>query len=285
MALSRYQLIDAYTLEELQREYQNADAKGRIRLLKKFSRNDQVPPFEIVRLAREDPQVEVRQWIARHGKSLPEAWANSPAERYQRRTAGHGESLPETGLGNDPDPFVRACLRENPHVFGSIFFEDWKEYFHEATPLERLALVRNPNVNEELIEKIFDSDDKELDIDLAARMKLVCAFLTNTEFLTKQAIEAGLTGDPLTPTDSDIWTSGWSSHSAGKFLSTLWEYASKWPQEARYWLLYVYQYVPCPDETKAKIYQTVLTPQTEDKRPRQELEENEELKEDEERDE
>jgi len=33
MALSRYAVIDAYTSEELRREYQASDAKGRVRLL------------------------------------------------------------------------------------------------------------------------------------------------------------------------------------------------------------------------------------------------------------
>ena len=198
MALSRYQLIDAYTLEELRREYQNAGAKGRIRLLQKFHKNNQVLPSEIVRLAVEDPHVEVRQWLARHGKALNLMLAlTDDSDDLKVESFGNR-------LRNDPDPFVHACLRENPNVFGSIFFKDWKEYFHDATPFERLALVRNPKVNEELIEKIFDPDDKELDIDLVARRGLNFAFLTNTEYLAKRVTEAGLSGDPLTLTASDI---------------------------------------------------------------------------------
>jgi len=36
MALSRYLVPDDYTLEELRREYQQTDAKGRIQLLKRL---------------------------------------------------------------------------------------------------------------------------------------------------------------------------------------------------------------------------------------------------------
>ena len=64
MTLHRYTFPDAYILEELQRAYQVADTKGRIRLLRKLYRGEQRAPFEIALLAVEDPQVEVRQWIA-----------------------------------------------------------------------------------------------------------------------------------------------------------------------------------------------------------------------------
>ncbi len=69
MELSRYTFPDDYVVEELRRKYHNSDAKGRIRLLKKLYRHDHRPLFEIALLAVEDAHVEVRQWIARHGKS------------------------------------------------------------------------------------------------------------------------------------------------------------------------------------------------------------------------
>jgi len=65
--LSRYATHDVYILEELRRLYQSSDANGRIHLLKKLYRNRRIAPFEIALLAVEDPNVDVRQWIARHG--------------------------------------------------------------------------------------------------------------------------------------------------------------------------------------------------------------------------
>lgn len=292
MALSRYQLIDAYTREELRREYQASNAKGRVRLLPGLYQEG-VPPYEITLMAVEDPNVEVRQWIARNGKYLDYRDRGSINERSEAVEAARAILKPdgdpllhespdrnlESRLIHDPAPFVRACLRENPGVFDVFgFISHWKEYFHEATHLERLALVRNPAVSADLIEKIFDPADTELDIDLVARRELIFAFLTNTEFLVKQAKKAGLTGNPLDMLPYDYWEAN--------FLSRLWEHASKWTDPWFQIAQMVYRYVPAADETKAKIYhRTMPTPQTGDKRPRQEPEENEELKEDEEGDE
>ncbi len=63
-------------------------------------------------------------------------------------------------LKNDPDPFVRACLRENSDVFFRRHLSlgtEWEEYFRGATRLERLALMRNPEIIQakKLIETIF----------------------------------------------------------------------------------------------------------------------------------
>jgi len=241
MTLSRYAITDAYTLEELRREYQTSDAKGRVRLLEKLYEGEQVASYEIALLAVEDPNVEVRQWMARHGKGLQQDLVDR--------------------LKNDSEPFVRACLRENPAVFAS-FFHHWKEYFDEATHLERLALVRNPKVTEDIsllhhavIEKIFDPEDKELPIDLKERRELVLAFLTNNEALARVAEDAGfgkLSGMERLLRNPEA---GAAEYSANRFLSRLWELASTWPKESG--IPYaVYRYVPTNDETKAKIYKT-----------------------------
>src|ERR1700730_7025484 len=96
MPLSRYSVPDAYTLEELRREYQTQDIKGRIGLLERLYKDDTVPPDEIILMALEDPDVNVRQWIACHAKYL------------ERNLIDR--------LKNDSDPLVRARLRENPAI-------------------------------------------------------------------------------------------------------------------------------------------------------------------------
>jgi hypothetical protein len=65
-AITRYEAIDDYTLEELRREYLGSDGQGRIRLLTELYAQTR-PPFEIARLAGEDPDPRVRAWIARNG--------------------------------------------------------------------------------------------------------------------------------------------------------------------------------------------------------------------------
>ena len=224
--LSRYEVPDAYILEELKRDYQSSDVRGRIRLLKKL----RFPPYEIARMAVEDPHVEVRQWIARNGEKLD----------YDESNLGER-------LKNDPDPFVRACLRENPDAFGVVgLVLDSKELFQEATHLERLALVRNPSVPNSLIEKIFNMEDNELGISIEQRKELALAFLSNREALEKNAIVAGLNGeggslDALTHLG------------ACRFFETLWGYSSKWPKKSSIRHA-VFKSVPTEDEVKAKVY-------------------------------
>lgn len=203
MQRTRYSAIDVYTLEELWREYQASEPRGRIRLLKKLYRDDRRPPYEIAQMAVEDPHVEVRQWMARYGRSLDyreqgirflpdvhEAGPETESEGGSGKKCEIEWRFPERDLAarlkNDPDLFVRACLRENPEVFNAYSYEAWREYFLEATHLERLALLRNTKIRnaDELIQKIFDKDDQELGIDPEARQQLAWAYLTNAKAMS-----------------------------------------------------------------------------------------------------
>lgn len=233
MALYRYAAIDAYTLEELRHEYKNSDIKGRIRL---FKRMGYYAPYEIALLALED--VELRQWMARHATRLDyRGWDPHTHERIEQP-----ERNLEDRLKHDPDPFVRACLCENPQVFGVFdFISNWKSYFHESTHLERLALARNPNVCNELIERIFDPEDTELGIGINERSELVKAYLTNADRVRRSYLR------------SDYGFTEWH-------FSKLWEFISEWPDVTTSPQGSVYYYLGAEDGTKAKIYQACDEP-------------------------
>jgi hypothetical protein len=270
MVLVRYAVIDRYTLEELRREYQGSDAKGRIHLLEKLYESNSLPPFEIALLAVEDEHVEVRQWIARHGKSLDYRDVGSINERSEileviRGMTGKQSSGPDQDplaafnlanqLKNDSDPFVRACLRENPNVFSQWASGRWTDFFTGSAHLERLALVRNPNVDTDLIKKIFDPEDKELGITLEDRIKLVFAFLSNNEVLYRLEARADLPGAKPSLVEAEFDPgSGWGWAMANKFLGTLWELATRWPRESGVPYM-TYRHVPVDDDVKAQIYE------------------------------
>ena len=237
MALSRHGIIDSYTLEELRREYQNTDAKGRISLLKKLYGEGQIPPYEIARLAVEDQDVQVRQWIAKNGE-----WLDYRDSQYvdKQLVYKYPDRNLKDRLKNDPDPFVRACLRENPAAFRSWDAAEWYAHFWEATHLERLALVRNPEVHEDLIECIFDHEATELGIDLQQREQLVLAFLSNEEAIRNS------------------YRQEYKGLGTERF-SKLWRLASKWPESVSVQYA-VYRYLGAKDETKAEIYQACDKP-------------------------
>ncbi len=235
MALSRYARQDPYTVGELRRKYESSDAKGRIRLLRRLERKVGIPS-EITELAVSDENSQVRQWIARFGHI-------------------HGEQ--EERLKQDPDEFVRACLWES-----SILSEfwDWQKSFECASHLQRLAMVRNPHIDDELIEKVFDLDNQEFGLDMGARQQLASAFLTNERALDRGQISFS------------EWNRRFGRDDAGGFVhlhtkarnhyERLWALAAKWPSAqfefgVRYW---VYRYVGAGDRTKAETYRACGVP-------------------------
>lgn len=237
-AFSRYGKLDAYTLEELRREYRDASAKHRIHLLRRLSSGEgtsqsrDVIPEEIATLAVEDPSAEVRAWVARHGNYLDDRF--------------------EDTLRKDPDPFVRACLRENSTAFAWTWPDQWDAEFRTATHLERLALMRNPETKwaTTLIEKIFDHEDSELGLDITQRKALVLAFLTNVAAMrwSRKLDPKDFVGNPA---------AGSTIYSNRTHYSKLWELTAKWPEPIG---IVVYRYMGAPDETKARIYRTATDP-------------------------
>lgn len=262
MDLARYDANDAYILEELRREYQASDAKGRIRLLKRLHRAapNMGVPLVVALMALEDPHVEVRQWIARHGESLTSgadptlsllATVLEPLGGFQP-----GEDTLADKLKNDPDPFVRACLRENPEVFNFILADSWKQAFAEATHLERLALMRNPKVHAGLIERVFDCEDNELGVAPNERSELVMAYLTNAEALKPSR---GLGTRDWPEKAATFWESGdW--HAIERHFSRLWTLIAKWPGDTGDIQSWVYRVVGAPDQTRAEIYRSCDVP-------------------------
>ena len=214
MPHSRYSAADAYILEELKRQYEYSDTKGRIRLLRKMYRRYSPPPDILALLAIEDPSTEVRQWIARFGSSLNQNMRDR--------------------LESDPDPFVRACLRENPRPY-LYRWEIWRKEFDRATHLERLGLVRNPLVGAELIEPLFDPNDQQLKITMEERKELIVAFLTNAEALNLDQ------GDRL------------------KLGDKIWPLAFRWPVGG-FTIPEIIWHVPAGDNAKADVYRSCQDP-------------------------
>jgi hypothetical protein len=250
MALSRYTVIDAYTLEELRRQYRSSDVPGRIRFLAQFRKADDGPrvstealPFDIVFSAAQDDNVEVRQWIARNGCFDMQNFVQSLVD---------GVSDPIDAIVNhlksDPDPFVRACLYENQALFG---LGNAEAAFGNATHLERLALVRNPALVRatKLIQRLFDPDNTELEINLDQRRELALAFISNPEAQRDSRCNGGLfgSGQRIGPGDN------WALYESSNHWSSIWRLAAKWSPESLV-AHYVYENIFTDDATKEEVY-------------------------------
>jgi hypothetical protein len=121
-------------------------------------------------------------------------------------------------------------------------------------------MVRNPHVDNELIEKIFDPDDQELGLDMNARHELACAFLTN-----EQALDRGQTSYSdwcarVTPDDASGFID--LQRSDRQHYDKLWSLAAKWPsvdleRGIKYW---IYRFVGADDKMKAEVYRACKEP-------------------------
>ena len=240
MEFDRYDFSDPYIDEELARSYKRADARGRMDLLSRIAgrqdKNRKSLPYVLALLAVEDEYVEVREWIARHGRYLDysDSWSGTrkdPKDNLEER------------LKLDPDPFVRACLRENSTVFcAGLIPRTAIEDFKNSSHLERLGLMRNPCIDPDLVEMVFAYDDQGLGVTYEERKQLVCAFLTNQSAVSRSY-------------NSSYTYRGEYIHADAQHFSKLWRLISKWPiQKGDNVASAVYVALGAPDSTKAEIY-------------------------------
>jgi hypothetical protein len=242
-------------MAELRARYAAADSRGRVRLLKSFRRDplknrldDPDLPRALALLAVQDPDPEVRRWMARHGRLDYDD--NCDDDDKQAGGSPRAGSNLIAQIMADPDRLVRAALRENP---GWHPAESWEDEFARCQPLERLALVRHAHVGYGLIQKIFDLSNDELPrLDIETRTQLARAFLTNQIALAtaERTAELHRYGEDYYPLGDLL-----SKQEAREFLTRLWTFASLWPKDSGI-PDQVYRHVGVPDKVKAKIYTT-----------------------------
>ena len=241
MKLSRYTFLDDYILAELIREYEASDSRGRIQLLERLYQDGAIPPFEIARMAMIDSSAQVRHWIAKCGRHFDYRVNRIPENDNDRENSER--NLAEL-FEKENDPFIKACLRENPHFFDALTrIPDWKEFFSKLTHLERLAAVRNPNLDKEIIEAILDPDDRHLTLSTAQREELGRAIFTNSKFIADTNME------------TEDFRDGYIWYLNDKHRSTLWKLAAKWPPDSAIpWL--IYRFIGAEDETRAQAFRS-----------------------------
>jgi len=128
---------------------------------------------------------------------------------------------------------------ENDHLFSFWKGEEWIEAFKKCDWVCRLALMRNGKVGRDLLEKIFNYEDKDLKLKEDQKVELICALLSNPK--------------KVEDSQRDLFDffDGFDDYSTSEEYKKLWELLSKWPETNRAHFL-VYEYLGCRD-TKLKV--------------------------------
>lgn len=222
----RYSVMDAYLQEELKRKYQHGNVEQRIRLLESIKHIPEI----LCEMAVADEHVQVRQWTAHNARYLDEKSKNK--------------------ILKDSDELVRASFFENPHLFRPCPGGAWITAFKKATWIERCAMVRNPNVSIQLIERIADCNDKELKLSKEEKKELMAAFATNEEHIMnsgKNLYDFFQYDEPSPPSVLDVFR-GKSEY------NKLWQLMSEWEKTYGFGVSIFYENIGCEDAVKANIF-------------------------------
>lgn len=154
----RYDCLDKYMIAELKNEYSSRNLREKISFLSKISKNHQgYLPEPLEELAINDDDIVLRRWLV---KNISLNTKN--AEKFYK----------------DKDELVRAGMYEKQYNSFS-HGEELYDFFNKLTLIEKLAFIRNPHVQSELIELLFEYHDKKLKLSPEERWQLVEAYLSN----------------------------------------------------------------------------------------------------------
>lgn len=166
MALGRYRFRDAYTEAELIATFRDLLPHDRLKMLKRLAKKYQLPLGLIERAATDESGL-IRAWVARTISDL------GRCEEKERATKVY------QALSKDPDEYVRAaCLESEMLVWSG---REAISIFKALGHMDRLALMRNPQVPDDVILAIFDREDRQLGLVETERFELIFAFLSNGE--------------------------------------------------------------------------------------------------------
>jgi hypothetical protein len=200
------------------------------------------PEFLDVVFADESPCV--RTWAAAHLQTV------------------FGERNYETALLSDPYPIVGAALWSNPMwrnpesqrlpwaKFPAVNWrisENWKERFRGMTNLERLGLMRNPELSTHFVVALMETPSEELNISRVEHAEVLVTAAMNPKLINSSRLSG-----------RQSWVvNDWPNEPIEEYAQ-MWELGvNKWMDQSRvpYFFLKFIQTTP---KMKVAIYQTLL---------------------------
>ena len=158
----------------------------------------------------------------------------------------------EPALLEDSEPIVRAALWSNPRCkrlpfWFSIIQKGWKEQLQVISQLERLGIMRNPELSESFVVCLMEASSEELNMTREQHGELLRAAATNPDLIY---------GSRTTGRKS--WVGG------GEGNSVFEEYGRMWELCIEQWLdqptvpFYFFRYIQTTPEVKLATYKRLL---------------------------
>lgn len=186
----------------------------------------------------------VRAWAASHLYTEYTDYTDSENPREVRNY--------EPILLRDSEPLVRAALWSNPKCkrlpWGLVHLsEGWKEHIRGISQLERLGLMRNPELGMQYVVALLETPSNELGIARKEHAEVLCAAAVNPN-LIRDSRFCGRKG----------WIGGGEGNPPFKEFGTMWTLClEKWMDEYLVPFLF-FTYVQTTPEIKLAVYTRLL---------------------------
>jgi hypothetical protein len=237
-----YRDPDAYATRMFMSEYRAIrDPLQRKEFLRELIKAEVWMEAEFLDLVYGDENAHVRAWAAAH---LYTDYTNSDDHRVIRNY--------EPRLLEDPDPLVRAALWSNPKCqqlpWSMISIaENWKERFRAMSPLERLGLMRNPDLSMHYVVALLDTASEELHISRDE----------HAEILRAAAVNPDLVGSSRR-TGRNYWTVEGHANSPFEEYGRMWELClEKWLSDRAVPYFFI-KYIQTTPKVKLSTYNRLL---------------------------
>jgi hypothetical protein len=236
---------DDYATQMFIAEYKSMpNPHERKEFLRQLFRNGVWMKPELLDIIYADENAYVRAWAAGH---LDTDFKDYEDHQKPREIRNY-----EPALLQDPEPIVRAALWSNPHCnrlpWSLIWIaKDWKERLQHMSQIERLGLMRNPELSKRYVVALLETPSKELNMSRKEHVEVLWAAAVNPE-LVGGSRNCG----------RKSWIGGGEGNSPFKEYGKMWELClDNWIDQLTVPYLFI-KYIQTTPEVKLAAYKRLL---------------------------
>jgi hypothetical protein len=236
---------DDYATHMYISEYKSiSSAHQRKEFLRQLFKEDVWMEPELLDIVYADENAHLRAWAAGHLVTDFKDYTDFENPREIRNY--------EPTLLRDPEPIVRAALWSNPQCnrlpLSLIWIsEQWKEQIQGMSQLERLGLMRNPNLSMRYVIALLETPSEELNLNQEEHAQMLAAAAVNPQLVGSSR-----------RTGRKAWIGGGEGNPPFKEYGEMWKLClEKWIDKPPVPYLFI-KYIQTTPEVKLAIYTRLL---------------------------